>query len=132
MKALTSMDNVDKGKLLAALFPDKLGDILDSLTGTYNYLTENEDSLRATWSNGMFPFNFWYRVAGDVATTVDRYGARLTKSSSLFADQLFDHYNALYTIECIVKQAELLPELPGNQAYKLGVRLLFDHYIVAP
>jgi len=132
MKALRSMDNVDKGKLLAALFPDKVAGILDSLTEAYHFLTQNEDALRATWSNTMFRFDFWYRVAGDVATVVNRYGARLGKSSSLFADQLFDHYNALYTIDCIAKQAQSLPDLPENQAYKLGVRLLFDHYIVAP
>ena len=50
MKPLQSMNNVEKGKLLATLFPEQLKGILDSLTEGYNFLTENEEALRSTWA----------------------------------------------------------------------------------
>jgi hypothetical protein len=132
MTPLKNMNNVEKGKLLAGLFPDKVQGILEEIHKGYDYMAANEQSLRTEWANSLFPFEFWYRVAGNVATAAKQYGKKLSKRNSLFADQLFDHYNALYTIDCIVKQSEALPELPENDTYKLAVRLLFSHYIVAP
>lgn len=132
MKPLQSMNNVEKGKLLAALFPEQLKGILDSLTEGYDFLTQNEEALRSTWGNDLLNFDFWYRQAAEVANTVKRHSRALTKSSSLFADQLFDGYNAIYTIDCIVKQAASLPPLPENKRYGLAVQLLFNHYTAMP
>lgn len=128
MKPLKNMNNVEKGKLLATLFPEQVRDILDNLKATYVFLTENEETLRNSWDNALLPFDFWYRQAAEVAATVDKHGEALKKSSSLFADRLFNGYNAIYTIDCIAKQAQSLPLLPDNQRYGLGVRLLFDYY----
>lgn len=132
MKPLQNMNNVEKGKLLATLFPEQLKGILDSLTGGYNFLTENEEALRSTWGNELLTFDFWYRQAAEVADTVKRHNRALTNSSSLFADQLFDGYHALFTIDCIVKQAASLPPLPENKRYELAVQLLFNHYTAMP
>ena len=126
------MNNVDKGKLLASLFPEQLNGILDSLTAGYAFLTANEEALRNTWDNELLTFDFWYVQAAEVANTVNRHSRALTKSSSLFADQLFDGYNAIFTIDCIVKQAAALPPLPENQRYGLAVQLLFNHYTAMP
>ena len=126
------MNNVDKGRLLATLFPEQPKGILDSLTAGHAFLTENEEALRTTWGNDLLTFDFWYVQATEVANTVNRHSRALTKSSSLFADQLFDGYNALFTIDCIVKQAAALPPLPKNQRYGLAVQLLFSHYTAMP
>lgn len=126
------MNNVDKGKLLASLFPEQLNGILDSLTAGYAFLTANEETLRSTWDNELLNFDFWYVQAAEVANTVKRHSRALTKSSSLFADQLFDGYNAIFTIDCIVKQAAALPPLPENKRYGLAVQLLFNHYTAMP
>ena len=126
------MNNREKGKLLAALFPEQVQGILDSLATSYKFLTDNEDTLRSTWDNGMLPFDFWYRQAAEVAAVASRHGKPLAKSSSLFAEQLFSGYHALYTIDCIVKQAAALPPLPENVRYGFCVKLLFDHYTASP
>lgn len=126
------MNNKEKGKLLTALFPEQVAGILDSLTASYKFLTDNEETLRATWDNGMLSFDFWYRQAHEVADTVGRHRKTLSRNSSVFAEQLFSGYHALYTIDCIVKQAAALPPLPENIRYGLAVRLLFDHYTASP
>ena len=116
------MNNVEKGKLLAALFPEQLAGLLESITQAYRYLSDNEESLRAGWQDKLITFGFWQRNAEGVQAAVTQYGSRLTKSSSLFADQLFDGYYALFTIDCILKQAKD----SENPKYRQAVALLFE------
>lgn len=122
MKPLQNLSNVEKGKLLAALFPEQVQGILESLQQAYQYLTDNEEAIRSGWYNGFITFEFWYRVAGNVADEIHRNGKSLTKSSSLFADHLFDGHNALFTIDCIVKQAKQ----NENTKYRQAVALLLE------
>lgn len=122
MKPLQNLNNVEKGKLLAALFPEQVQGILESLQQACQYLTDNEDAIRSSWDNGFIPFEFWYRVAGNVADAIVRNGKSLTKSSSLFADHLFDGHNALFTIDCIVKQAKH----NESKKYRQAIALLFE------
>jgi hypothetical protein len=126
------MNNTEKGKLLAALFPEQVAGILDSLTQTYQFLTENEETLRSAWDNEMLSFDFWVALAAEVADTVSRHKKTLSRNSSVFAVQLFSGYHALFTIDCITKQAAALPPLPVNRRYALAVKVLFDHYTAAP
>lgn len=126
------MNNVDKGRLLAVLFPEKVQAILDHIAGAYQFLSEHDDTLRGFWNNETVAFDFWYRQAHEVADIIRRHKKPLAKSSTLFAEQLFGGYHALFTIDCIVKQAEALPPLPENVRYGLCVKLLFDHYTITP
>lgn len=132
MKPLQSMNNVDKGKLLATLFPEQVQGILDSLTAAHAFLNENEETLRSTWENTLLPFDFWLRLAQQAKEIINNYGQKLAKSTSLFSDQLFDGYIAIFTIDCIAKQAAALPPLPENNRYGLAVQLLFNHYTASP
>lgn len=116
------MNNVEKGKLLATLFPEQLAGILDCIIGEYRHLTDNEDSLRAAWNKGLTGFDFWYRYAEKVHDSVNRHGIRLTKNSSLFAEELFEGYCADFTIECIQKHAAWTP----YSKYRQAVALLFE------
>ncbi len=122
------MNNVDKGKLLATLFPEKVQGILDSLAAAYAFLNDNEETLRSSCDNTLLDFDFWMQLAGQAHDIRRQYGQRLAKSTSLFADQLFDGYIAIFTIDCIVRQAAALPPLPDNRRYALAVKVLFDHY----
>lgn len=116
------MNNVEKAKLLATLFPEQLAGILEGIAHAYRYLCENEDCLRQTWQDTLITYDFWQGNAEGVHAAVTQYGPRLTKSSSLFADQLFDGYYALFTIDCILKQAKE----NENPKYRQAVALLFE------
>ena len=126
------MNNVDKGKLLATLFPEQVQGILDSLTAAHAFLNENEETLRGTWENTLLHFDFWLQLAEQAREIINNYGQKLAKSTSLFSDQLFDGYIAIFTIDCIAKHASSVPPLPENDRYRLAVQLLFNHYTASP
>lgn len=91
MKPLSNMNNIEKGKLLAALFPEQVAGILERLMAIYAFLTENEEILRNSWDNPLLPFDFWYRQAAEVAENAKRHGI-----SSIF--QLFPTTSFLFFI----------------------------------
>ncbi|TKT85485.1 hypothetical protein [Dyadobacter frigoris] len=102
MKALNQLNNPEKGKLLHQLFPNEMPELIDFVQGMCETVKENEELNRSKWNNGLFTFDFWLALAGEVDQKIDKYGAKLHKSSNLFADQLFDGYLASFTIHCIV------------------------------
>jgi len=100
MKALDKMNNVEKGKLLADLFPDEVSGILEAIEKRHYQLVENKDSYAENWDK-VVTIDFWYGLAHEVFSKINRQRKELAKSRR-FADQLFDGYCALFTIECIV------------------------------
>ncbi|WP_116789535.1 hypothetical protein [Flavobacterium psychrotrophum] len=122
MKALEKLNNVEKGRLLAGWFPELLPELVDTIKGTQQYLATHETEVREQWDNGFFKPNFWLRLAADVGRAIDTNGKKLAKSPRLFADELFDGYNALFTIDCIDKYKFAVQNVKFTQA----VRLLFD------
>lgn len=122
MKSLNQLNNVEKGKLLADLFPCEITHIIDFINMMYGNLTDNEAAIKKDWNNGMIHVEMWYSIAKDVQHAINSNSKMLLKSRC-FADQLFDHYNALYTIDCIVKYADM--ERKGSNFYHL-VNALFN------
>lgn len=123
MKALMQMDNVEKGKLLADLFPDKLPEITAYITEQIGLFENNEVRLRGLWAEtGFATVDFWYGNMREVQEAIGRYGEKLHRKSGLFADHLFDGYRAVFTVHCLIDYA-------GNDrcGYKLrqAIHLLF-------
>lgn len=104
MKTRHKMNNVERGKLLADLFPDELQGVLDAIPLIYEVLSKNKADIISKWNNPLITFDSWYRLATGVNTVVAEQGAKLLKSRR-FADELFDGYYAFFTIDCIVKYA---------------------------
>jgi len=102
MKALQHMNNVEKGKLLADLFPEQLPNIKAFIEQETACFIQREDYIRNLWSETFLSPNFWFGVVRDVEKIIKKYGSKLTKNSRLFADQLFDGYNEIYTIYCLI------------------------------
>lgn len=121
MKELNRMNNVEKGYLLAQLFPEEIKGILDAIEKIHYTLIEDREQIERDWDNGMLNINFWYSLAHEVYSKVTRQGKQLLKCRR-FADQLFDGYNAIFTIDCIVKFAER--ERMGSKFYHM-VQVLF-------
>lgn len=122
MKSLNQLNNVEKGKLLADLFPNEIPAILEFIKSMYINLTDNETIIKKDWDNGLINAELWYRIAKDVDMSIISNEKRLIKSRC-FSDQLFDSYNALYTIDCIVKYADM--ERKGTNFYHM-VNSLFN------
>ena len=132
MKPLQYMNNIEKGRLLAGLFPERLPEILRAVQDGYTNLTLNEQALRPLWDNSLFRFDLWYRLATDAAETACSYGSSPAKGTQELTEKIFTGHTALYTIDCIARYADTLPDVPENTAYKAAVRMLFDHYTTFP
>lgn len=102
MKSLNQLSNPQKAKLLHQLFSVEMPALIDFVQGMCEAVKENQDLNRAKWNNGLFSFDLWLSLAGNIHSVTEKYGMRLHKSSNLFADQLFDGYLACFTIHCIV------------------------------
>ena len=116
------MDSVAKGKLFAGWFPDEMEGFVEAVKGAYEYMVAHEQEIRESGEGVVYNADFWFRVAGNVAAAIDKYGKKLAKSSSLFADQLFDGYNALFTVDCLFKYQYKT----HNPKFSQAVRLLFE------
>lgn len=124
MKALNQLNNVEKGKLLHQLFPREMPGLIDFIQGMCEAVKENEGLNRSKWGNGLFTFDFWLGLAGQLQTVTETYGEKLHGSSSLFADQLFDGYLACFTIHCIVTYSTVIKH--GESKFVKAVDLLFN------
>jgi len=101
MKTLQSFTNVDKAKLIHALFIYEIPGFLAHAQSLSAYMRDNPDEVRKVWKNQLFGVDFWFQLAEDADRKIKRYGKQLEKSSNVFADQLFDGYGALYLHHCL-------------------------------
>jgi hypothetical protein len=124
MKALNQLNNLEKGRLLHQLFPLEMPAFLDFMQGMCEAVNENQEMNRAKWNNGLFSFDFWFSLAGNVRAAMEKYGSKLHKNSNLFADQLFDGYLACFTIHCIVTYTSVRQH--ENSKFVKAVDLLFN------
>ncbi len=119
------MNNVERAYLLAGLFPEELPGIITDIRQRVAYLKDHENDIRKTWDNGMITIDFWYDLAKGVLQVMEKYESKLLESQRRFADQLFDGYNALFTIDCIVKYADTGN---GSLRFQLAVKMLFEYH----
>ena len=101
------MNNVEKGYLIAKLFPSEIKVILEAIEKIHYKMVEDKERIIIEWqsSNGFINIDLWYSWAHDVYSRIVRQRKQLEKPRR-FADQLFDGYNAIFTIDCIVKYAK--------------------------
>lgn len=126
------MNNIEKGRLLAGLFPERLPEILKALQDGYADLTQNEQNLRPLWDNSLFRFDLWYRLAAGAAETAACFSSSPVKGTQQLTEKIFAGHTAVYTIDCITRQADTLHDVPENAAYKAAIMMLFEHYTASP
>lgn len=120
------MNHIEKGRLLTGLFPERLTDMLRAVRQGYENLKRNKKTLRPSWNNSFHSFDYWYALAANAAEAAAQYESGSIKGTQLLSEKLFTGCTAYYSIDCIAKHAQTLPETPENTAYKTGVRLLFE------
>ncbi|MXN91116.1 hypothetical protein GR160_07720 [Flavobacterium sp. Sd200] len=124
MKTLKQMNNVEKARVLHTWFPDEIPALLETMQGMSETILQNEAQHRAGWEEGLFGFDFWLQLAGQAERIIQLYGKGLHKKGRLFSDQLFDHYQAIYTVHCLIAFAKT--RQLANRKFFLATDLLFD------
>jgi hypothetical protein len=124
MKTLKQMNNVEKARVLHTWFPDEIPALLDTIAGMSRDIMDNVAQHRDTWQEGLFGFDFWLQLAGQAERIIKQYGKGLHKSSKVFSDQLFDHYQAFYTVHCLLAYART--QQLENRKFYLATDVLFD------
>jgi hypothetical protein len=124
MKTLKQMNSVEKARVLHTWFPEEIPALLDTIQGMSREIIENEAEQRINWQGGLFGFDFWLQLAGQAERIIKQYGKALHKSSRVFSDQPFDHYQAIYTTYCLIAYAKT--RQLDNRKFYLATDLLFD------
>jgi len=124
MKTLKQMNNVEKARVLHIWFLDEIPALLETVQGISRAIIDNEAENRAKWQEGLFGFDFWLQLARQAERIIKQYGKGLHKSNKVFSDQLFDHYQAIYTTHCLIAYAKT--RQLENRKFYLATDLLFD------
>lgn len=124
MKPLHKMNSVEKAQLLHSLFPDEIPAFLDFVLGVGETIREHEAMEREKMGKGIITFDFWLHLLKEAEDNIRHYGVRLHRKAGLFASQLFNGHQALYTIYCLQLLVE--DKQHPNPKFTEAVRLLFD------
>lgn len=122
MKTLERLNNVEKGKLLADLLPEELPNIIRFMEQEIKQFLQNETEIKSNWKGTLVTAGFWFGVVRNIENAMKKCGNKLHKNHRWFADQLFDGYNALFTIYCLVEYS--LKE-DCNPKLKQGIHFFF-------
>lgn len=123
MQPLEQLNNVQKARLVHALFIGEMPAFLEYVGELSAYMAEHADSIRQSWDNAFFGAGLWLELAADANAKIKRYGKQLHQSSSVFAEQLFEGYGAVYLNHCLseyAKRDECSPKL------RLAIELIIN------
>lgn len=101
MKALTKLSNIEKARIIFQLFPEVISEVLEMQKAIADNLDRDPHQLMEDWHSDMFTPDFWVSLARQSKIVIEKYGYKLSKNSRLFSDQLFDGYNALFSMYCM-------------------------------
>lgn len=123
IQPIHQLNNVQKARLLHALFLDEVPGFLRYISEMSAYMAAHPDEVRTQWTNAFFGVDLWFGLAADAAAKVKRYGKQLEKSSALFADQLFDGNGAIYLNHCL---SEYGKQESCDPKFKLAIDLFIN------
>jgi len=124
MSPLKALNNVQKARLLHALFYNEIPAFLTYTKNHCTYMRENPDEVRKVWVDQLFSVEFWFELAEETNRKIKQYGKQLEKSSAVFSDQLFDGYGALFLNHCLTTYAG--KGNPTDPKFKTAVDLFIN------
>jgi hypothetical protein len=122
MKTLERMNNVEKGKFLADLLPEELPNIVLFIQQEAQRFLQDEQRIKSGWTATLVTVDFWYGLISNIERSIKQCGSRLHRNHRWFADQLFDGYDALFSIYCLV---EYSAKEECSHKLKQGIHFLF-------
>lgn len=99
MKALDKLNNVERARLLFQLFPEEMPGLVDYIYKQTSAVVKDPEPTKKDWNKSYFmTVELWIDITGEINRKINRYGTKvLSKSSLVFAEQLFSGYLAMVT-----------------------------------
>jgi len=123
MQPLKMLNNVQKARLLHSLLLQEIPGFLGYFSELTEAVLDDRERLAREWDNQLFGLDFWLELAGHVQAVMAKYPKELCKSSSVFADQLFDGFTAIFTIHALTRY--VAGDRQTDPKFKPAVELLF-------
>lgn len=124
MKTLKQLINVEKAQLLHTWFPEEIPAFLDAMQGMCEAIRQDEAHYRDNWQDGLLGFDFWLTLAGQAEGIIKQYRKKMYGNKRLFADQLFDGYQAIFSAHCLTQYA--ITKQLENRKFYLATDLFFN------
>lgn len=122
MKALSELTGSEKARLLHELFPKEMPLLLADIKAFCENFRHNKEAYRPQWGSGFISFDYWQRLAEETSGILEKHTINMTRSSKVFADQLYFTYTAMLVTDRIIKYAE---QTSQDEKFKLVVLALF-------
>ena len=98
MAPLHQLNNVQKARLLHALFINEIPGFLQFLNTQCEIIRDNADQIRTSWQDGMLSAELWFNLSAETLNAISKYGKGLKSSSAIFSEQLFYGFGAIFLI----------------------------------
>lgn len=106
MKPLHQMNNLERAYLLARLFPDEPKALTEFIKKEAELFISNRDQIYSQWTEKHITADLWFNFIDNFQRRYSRNGTRLYKNKRTFRDQLFDGYDALFTIHSVIRYTD--------------------------
>lgn len=123
MKPLNTLNNSEKGRLLADLFPSEIGLFLDDLKAFCTDFRERKEEYARNWNTGVVPFEYWQHLSNETEALLNRHITSMKRSSKVFSDQLYFLETALFVNDRMIKYAERKSQ---NDKFKIAITLFYN------
>ena len=123
MKAIYKLRQCEKAKMLHRLFPEQIAALLSYLTERCLQMERDRHTIKKHWKGTVICADHWLRCITSVNAKLLRYGKRLEKSPTLFANQLFDGDRAAFSTELLKDYLHDSPSL--SPKFALAIKLFF-------
>jgi hypothetical protein len=123
MNPLKALDNVQKARLLHALFYNDIPGFLKFVDAQCHIIDDSREEIIRDWKPNLISVDMWLGLADETQRVLDKFGRGLVKSSAVFSEQLFSGFGAVFMTH------QLLRYIENNQAdpkFKTAVELFFN------
>lgn len=122
MKTLHQMNNLDRAYLLASLFPEDLRPMTEFIKKEAELFTKYREHIVAHWTEKNIDTNLWFGFIANFERSYAKNGTRLYRNKKTFRDQLFEGYDALFTIHALIAYTD---QKECNRELKHAIYMLF-------
>jgi hypothetical protein len=123
MKPLNTLNNSEKGRLLADLFPSEIVLFLDDLKAFCTDFRECREYYASNWNAAIVPIEYWQHLAAETEALLNRHIIGMRRSSKVFSDQLYFSDTAIFVNDRIIKYAERKSQ---NDKFKIAITLFYN------